>query len=153
MVRDARKLGEQHAQILRAQRHLEPEQLLDREDVAVLLVERRAIVEAIEIGHVLEVGTRFHQLLGAAMQQADMRIDALDDLAVQLQYQTKHAMRGRMLRAEVDGVVLDLDVADGRLVVALIEHIGRDLRVLQFVEVGHQRFTSSALAGVGAPGA
>ena len=29
----------------------------------------------------------------------------------------------------------------------------RDLRVLQFVEVGHQRFTSSALAGVGAPGA
>ena len=31
-----------------------------------------------------------------------MRIDALDDLAVQLQHQTQHAVGRRMLRPEVD---------------------------------------------------
>jgi hypothetical protein len=43
---------------------------------------------------------RLDQLLGAAMQQADMRIDALDHLAVELEHEAQHAVRGRMLRAE-----------------------------------------------------
>ena len=41
------------------------------------------------------------------MQQADVRIDALDHLAVELQHQPQHAVRGRMLRPEVDGEVAD----------------------------------------------
>jgi hypothetical protein len=48
------------------------------------------------------------QLLGAAVQQADMRIDALDDLAVELQHQAQHAVRRRVLRAEVDVEVADV---------------------------------------------
>ena len=39
------------------------------------------------------------------MQQPDMRIDALDDLAVELQHQAQHAMRRRMLRPEIDGEI------------------------------------------------
>ena len=78
---------------------VDAEQLLDRERVGVLLVHRRDIVEPVEIGHVLQIGARLHQLLGAAMQQADMRIDALDHLAVELQHQAQHAVRRRMLRA------------------------------------------------------
>jgi hypothetical protein len=71
------------------------------------------IGEAIEIGQRLRIGLVFDQLLGAAMQQADMRIDPLDDLAVQLHDEAKHAMRRRMLRAEVDRVVLDRHVTRG----------------------------------------
>ena len=41
-----------------------------------------------------------------------MRIDALDDFAVQLHHQTQNAVRGGMLRAEVDRVILNLDIAD-----------------------------------------
>ena len=59
----------------------------------MLLVHRRHVVEAVEIGDVLEVGARLHQLLGAAVQQADVRIDPLDDLAVQLQHKAQHAVR------------------------------------------------------------
>src|SRR5678815_4669057 len=40
--------------------------------------------------------------LGAAMQQTDMRIDAGDDFAVQVQNQAKHAMGRRMLGPEID---------------------------------------------------
>ena len=68
----------------------------------MLLVHRRDIVEPVEIGHVLQIGARLHQLLGAAMEQPDMRIDALDDLAVEFEHEAQHAMRRRMLRAEID---------------------------------------------------
>ena len=80
----------------------------------VLLVHRRDIVEPVEIGHRLQVGLVLDQLLGAAVQQPDMRIDALDDLAVELQHQPQHAVRGRMLRPEVDGEVADLLLGHGR---------------------------------------
>ena len=42
------------------------------------------------------------------MQQPDVRIGALDHLAVELQHQPQHAVRRRMLGAEVHCVVLDL---------------------------------------------
>ena len=48
------------------------------------------------------IGLVLDQLFGAAMEQADMGIDAGDDLAVQVQHQAQHAMRGRMLRTEID---------------------------------------------------
>ena len=37
-----------------------------------------------------------------------MRIDALDHLAVELEHQAQHAVRGRMLRAEIDGEIAEL---------------------------------------------
>ena len=101
-------LGIEHADQLRAPRRGDAEQPLDGERIGVLLVHRRDIVEPVEIGHVLQIGARLHQLLGAAMQQADMRIDALDDFAVELQHEAKHAVRGRMLRAEIDREIAEV---------------------------------------------
>ena len=37
-----------------------------------------------------------------------MRIDAGDNLAVKLQYQTQYAVRGRMLRTKVDREVAEI---------------------------------------------
>ena len=86
----------------------EAEQLLDREAEGMLLVHRRDIVEPVEIRDRLQIGLVLDQLLGAAMQQPDMRIDALDDLAVELEHQAQHAVRGRMLRPEIDGEIAQL---------------------------------------------
>jgi hypothetical protein len=47
------------------------------------------------------------QLLGGAVQQADVRIGALDDFAVELEHQAQHAVGRGMLRPEVERVVLD----------------------------------------------
>ena len=52
-------------------------------------------------------GARLGQFLGGPMQQPDVRIGALDDLAVKLEHQPQHPVRRRMLRAKVHGVVLD----------------------------------------------
>ena len=80
-----------------------PTQLLDGERIGVLLIHRRHVVEPVEIRQRLEIGLVLDQLLGAAMQQPDMRIDALDHLAVELEHEAEHAVRGRMLRPEIDG--------------------------------------------------
>ncbi len=68
----------------------------------MLLVHRRHVIEPVEIGQRLQIGLVLDQLLGAAVQQADMRIDALDNLAIKLQHQAQHTVRGRVLRAEID---------------------------------------------------
>ena len=98
-------LGKQHANELAALGHLDAQQLFGRQAKGVLLIHRRDVIEPVEIGHRLQIGLVFDQLLGAAMQEADMRIDALDDLAVEFEHQAQHAVRGRMLRPEIDGEV------------------------------------------------
>ncbi len=103
----AADLGIEHADQLGALGHLQLEQLLAGQAEGVLLVHRRDVVEPVEVADRLQVGLVLDQLLGAAMQQADVRIDALDHLAVQLQHQPQHAVRGRMLRPEVDVEVAD----------------------------------------------
>ena len=114
VVRDPGQLGEEDPQILGAERHFEPEQLLDGEHVAVLHAHRRAIIEPVEIGQSLEIGLVFAELLGAAVEQADMRVDPLDDLAVQLEDQPQNAVRGRVLGAEIDRVIGDVGMRSWR---------------------------------------
>ncbi len=77
----------------------------------MLLVHRRDVIQPVEIRQDLKIGFGLDQLLGAAVQQADMRVDALDGLAVKLEHKAQHAVRGRMLRAEVDGEVADAMLA------------------------------------------
>jgi hypothetical protein len=84
------------------------QQLFRRETERMLLVHRRDIVEPVEVWNRLQVGLLLDQLLGAAMKQADMRIDAFDHLAVQLEHETQHTVRCRMLRAEIDREIAEL---------------------------------------------
>ena len=71
----------------------------------MLLVDRRDVIEPVEIRDRLQIGLLLDQLLGAAMQQPDMRIDALDHFAVEFEHEAQHAVRRRMLRPEIDGEV------------------------------------------------
>ena len=108
MRQQAADLAIKHADELAAPRNRNAQKPLDGERVGMLLIHRRDIVEPIEIRHVLQVGARLHQLLGAAMQKADMRIDPLDDLAVEFEHEPQHAMRRRMLRPEVDREIAEV---------------------------------------------
>ena len=103
MVEDAADLAIEHADILPALRHFEAEELFDRQREGVLLIHRRDVIEPVEIGDRLQIGLVLDQLLGAAMKQADMRIDARDDLAVEVEHEAQNAMGGGMLRPEIDG--------------------------------------------------
>ena len=111
VVQDARDLVEHHADVLRAHRHVDAEQLLDRQAVGVLVAHHRHVVEPVHVRQRLDVGACLGELLGRAVQQADVRVGALDHLAVELEHQAQHAVRRRMLRPEVQRVVRDFSHA------------------------------------------
>ncbi len=106
VIQDARDLVEHDADVLRANRRLDAEQLLDRQHVAVLVAHHRHVVEPVHVADRLVVRLRLGELLGRAMQQADVRVGALDHLAVHLQHEAQHAVRRRMLRPEVHREIL-----------------------------------------------
>ena len=91
-----------------------PIRRLDRAHVGVLVAHHRHVVEAVHVADRLVERLGLGQLLGAAMQQADVRIGTLHDFAVHLQDQAQHAVRGRMLRAEVQRVVADFGAVEAR---------------------------------------
>ena len=122
VVQDPADLAVEHADDAAADRHVDVQQLLDGQAEGMFLVHRRHVVEAVEVGDVLEVGAGLHQLLGAAVKQADVRVDPLDHFAVQLQHQAQHAVRGRVLGAEVDVELADRGFRDGRDVGRVVGH-------------------------------
>jgi hypothetical protein len=81
------------------------EELLGGEAERMLLVHRRDIVEPVKIGQGLQIILVLDEFFRAAVEQADMGIGALDDLAVQFQHQPQHAVRRGMLRPKVEGEV------------------------------------------------
>ncbi len=113
MRQDTADFRVENADQLAADRDLDVEKLFDGQRIGVFLVHRRDVVETIEIGQRLQIGLRLDQLLGAAMQQADMRVDALDDFTVELEHEAKNAVRCRVLRAEVDVEVADVMLGHG----------------------------------------
>src|SRR4051812_14465304 len=112
MRENAADLRIEHTDQLRAARRLNTEQLLNREAKPVFLAHRRDVVEPVEVRDRLQIRLRFDQLLGAAVQQPDVWIDPLDDLTIELEDEAEHAVRRRMLRAEVDR-----EIAQARLIV------------------------------------
>jgi hypothetical protein len=73
----------------------------------VLLVHGRHIVEPVEIGQRLQVCLVLDQLFGAAVEEADVGINALDDLTIKLKHKAKHAVGCRVLGPEVEGEIAD----------------------------------------------
>ena len=103
VVQNPRDLREQDPDPLPALRHLDAQQLLGGQRKRVLHTHRRDVVEPIEIRQRLRVRLVLDQLLGAAVQQPDMRIDAVcTTLAIHLQHQAQYAVSRRMLRTEID---------------------------------------------------
>jgi hypothetical protein len=99
---DPVELHEQHAGLLRAARGLHAEQLLHREAVADLVEDRGQVVHARHVRDALGPGAVLAVLLDAGVQVPDHRAGLLDGLALELQHQAQHAVRGRVLWTHVD---------------------------------------------------
>jgi hypothetical protein len=55
------------------------------------------------------------QLLGAAMEKPDMRIDALHNLAIELEHKAQYAVRRRVLGPEIEGEIAQSRLGHGGL--------------------------------------
>ena len=113
MRQNPANLAKQNPQKLAAPRHFEPDQFLDREAKGMFLIHRRDIVEPIEVRYVLQISAGLHQLLSATMKEADVRVDAFDNFAVEFENEPQDSMRRRMLRAKIDRKIADRIIAHG----------------------------------------
>ena len=102
VARHAVQLAEDYADMLRPLRRLDAHQLLHRHAHGELAVEIRHIIQPVEQRDYLAVLLPLAQLLGAAVQVADMRLRAHNALAIHPYDEPKHPVRGRVLRPHVD---------------------------------------------------
>ena len=75
--------------------------------------ERREVIQPVRVGHELVVVHVLGDLFVAAMQVADVRRGLGDDLAVHLQDEPQHAVRGRMRRPHVEDQLLAEQIGRG----------------------------------------
>ncbi len=102
MVEDPVELGEQGARPDGPLGDLHAEHPLDAEDDAELVGEGREPVVAVGEDDDLAVVADLEQLLGATVHVADDRLGGDDALAVEDDLQAQDAVRGGVLRADVE---------------------------------------------------
>ena len=108
VVQDAGDLVEQDTDVLCPDRRRDAEQLFDHQNVAVLVAYHRDIVQPVHVADALVVRFGLCQFFGGTVQQADVRIGAMDDFAVHLENQPQDSMCRRVLRPEIHRKSLDL---------------------------------------------
>ena len=108
VIQDPRDFVEHDPNVLGTHRNLDAEHFLYRHHVGVLIAHHRHVVETIHVTNTLIEWLAFGELLGGAMQQADVRIRLLNHLTLDLEDETQNAVRRRVLRAEVHCVTLNL---------------------------------------------
>ena len=110
---DTLQLVHDRADVLHALGHLHPQPLLDTPAERMAVLRRPEVVEAVGKRQRLGVGQAFAHLLDAAVDVTAMHVELADDLAFERHAETQHAVRGGVLRADVDDifVLLEQDVA------------------------------------------
>jgi hypothetical protein len=56
----------------------------------------------------LQIGARFGELLGGTMEQTNMWIGPLNNLAIKFKHKPQDAVRRRMLGPEIERVIFDI---------------------------------------------
>ena len=102
VARDPVELAGQHADVLGAPRDLDVEQLLVGRDRRPLAEQRRDVLERVDLADRLVVVGVLDELLDAAVEVAEDRVDVDDALAVELEDDPEHAVGRRVLRAHVE---------------------------------------------------
>jgi len=118
--RDAGHLAADDADRLAAFGHLEAGELFDGDGVGDVVRERREVIQAVRVRHELVVRHVLGDLLVAAVQVADDGVALHYLIAVELEAQAEHAVRGGVRWTHVQGHVLAAeffgaggDVAEG----------------------------------------
>jgi hypothetical protein len=92
----------EHPNQLPAARYFDAQKFLRRKHKGMLLIHRRDVIEPIEIANRLQIGPVLDQLFSATMEQSNVRIDALHNLAIEFQDEAQNPVRHWVLRPKID---------------------------------------------------
>ena len=102
---DTLQLVHDGAYVLHALAHLQPQTLLDAHAECVSVLRGSEIVQTVGQGQCLRIGQALAHLLDAAVYVSAVYVELADDLAFERDAETEHAVRGRVLRADVDHIL------------------------------------------------
>ena len=102
MRHDPVELQVDHPQVLRARRHLEAEQRLDRAAERHRVEVVADVIHPLDHGDHLPVGLLLGGLLDPGVDVADDRLDVADDLALERRDQPQHAVRRGVVGPDVE---------------------------------------------------
>src|SRR5262249_51722891 len=146
MREQAADLAIENADELAALGHRDAEQFLGCQTERVFLIHRRDVIEPVEVGQRLQVGLVLDQLLGPAVQKADMGVDALDELTVELQDEAQYAVSRRMLGPEIESEIAQGGFGHNGLASAAVQR--RSLTAVPALFVTPGQATTPILAAV-----
>ena len=104
MGRKALQFVHDRPDILRALGNLDTHRALDAHAQRVTVLVGRQVVEPVGERKHLRIGQALAHLLDSAMNITAVRIDLLDDLALERDAEMEHAVRSRVLRSDVDDI-------------------------------------------------
>ena len=119
MAGDAIELHGEHPDVLGASRNLDVHQLLKRGDGGRLAEEGGDVLERVGVADRLVVISVLAELLNAAVQVSEHRIEINDLFAVHLDDDAEHTVCGRVLRSHVDEHLAVPKVEELRLALCL----------------------------------
>ncbi len=99
---DPVELAGEHPDVLRPARHLDVQQLLERHHGRPLHEQRADVLERVELADDVVEVRGLAQLLDAAVEIAEHRVQVHDPLAVDLEHDAQHPVRGWVLGAHVE---------------------------------------------------
>ena len=102
----AGQLSQQHTQPLRLLRNLKAQQLFHGQAIAEVVGHGAQVVQPVGERDNLVIKLGLAGLFDAGVQVADLRLEADDDLAVDLHHQAQNAVHGGVLRAHIQNHVL-----------------------------------------------
>ena len=99
MILQPRQLGQNDAQILGALRNFDCGEFLNAERIGPVVGHRAKIIEPVGVRHRAEITRVLADFLVVSMQITEDRFELANDLAVERDIHSKHAVRGWMLRS------------------------------------------------------
>jgi hypothetical protein len=110
MTGDPLELRDEHADVLDALRHLEPEQLFDGERVGQAVALRAQVIHALDERDDLLPLLLLGGLFDPGVQVADGRNHRLDDFSIELEHEPQHTVGAGVLGPHVDRHRFSADV-------------------------------------------
>lgn len=96
-------------------RKLDIKKKLEGKRIGMLMINRRKIVEEVEIRKRMKIGIGLNKILGEEMKKKDMRIEEIEKLEVKIKKKKKKEVRGRMMREEVDIEIEEMSIRNVKI--------------------------------------
>jgi len=133
VVQNTRDFAKQRPNPLGPFWDLDVKEFFHSDGEALLVGHHGDVVQSVKVRQCLQICAILNQFLRPAVKQPNMWICTHDFFAIEFEDKAEHAVSGRVLRSEVDGIMPDLSFA------RITTVVGGDIEVLRVIWIDWMR--------------